>query len=231
MSPKKVIVLALAISISVAGSSQTVKVKKESAGVKNQSVAGYIVTLDGALADVTNSFSKYLKGYGKVKQNDVITVSEPTVMGIKYISSLYGITQEKGNATTSVWLGFDRSTLTKEQVTTLEKELENVLHDFGVQYYRSKIQVQVDESSRAYQAVERQQQKLSNESKSLATRLEDNKREKAQLEKSLEANKAEHEALLKKIEKNKQDQDSVVQAGVQVKKIVEMHREKQRKVN
>lgn len=231
MTPKKVVLLAFATSLCLTTWAQTVKVKKESAGVKNQSVAGYIVTLEGTSSEVTAAFVKYLKEYGKVRQNDVITVSEPTVMGIKYISSLYGITQEKESAVTTAWLGFDRSTLSKEQVATLEKELENILHDFGVQYYRGKIQVQVDESTRAQQAVERQQQKLANENKSLATRLEDNKREKIQLEKSLENNKAENETLLKKIEKNKHDQDSVAQAAGQVKKIVEMHREKQRKVN
>jgi hypothetical protein len=230
MTPKKVVLLATMLLTYSLGWAQTVKIKKENAGVKNASVAGYIVSLDGTSSEVTSAFVKYLKGYGKVKQGDLITVSEPTVVGIKYISSLYGLTQAKDNATTA-WLGFDRTTLTKEQISTLDKALEKMLYDFSVQYYRNKIQVQVDESSRAAQAVDRQQQKLINEGKVLGTRLEDNRREKVQLEKSVANNKAEHEALLKRIEKNKHDSDSVAQAGLQVKKVVEMHREKQRKVN
>ena len=70
-----------------------------------------------------------------------------------------------------------------------------------------------------------------NENKSLNTKLEDNKREKIQLDKSIENNKLENETLLKKIGKNKHDQDSVTLAGEQVKKVVEMHKEKQKKVN
>ena len=86
-------------------------------------------------------------------------------------------------------------------------------------------------SLRASQAVEKQQQKLVNENKSLNTKLEDNKREKIQLEKSMQENVVENGTLLKKIEKNKHDQDSVATAGEQIKKVVEMHKENQRKVN
>jgi hypothetical protein len=47
----------------------------------------------------------------------------------------------------------------------------------------------------------------------------------------LENNKLEYESLLLKIEQNKKAQDSVAVAREQVKKVVEIHREKQRKVN
>jgi hypothetical protein len=230
ITPKKFALLVAMLSVFSAGWTQTVKIKKENAGVKNASVAGCIVSLEGTPAEINAAFVKYLKGFGKVKQGDVLTVSEPTVVGIKYTSSLFGITQAKDNGATA-WLGFDRTTLTKEQIATLDKDVEKMLYEFGIQYYRNKIQVQVDESSRAAQAVDRQQQKLTNEGKALATRLEDNKREKIQLEKSLENNRIENATLLKKIEKNKHDQDSVALAATQVKKVVEMHREKQRKVN
>jgi hypothetical protein len=230
MTPKKVVLLSALLSIFSFGWAQTVKVRKESAGVKNESLAGYIVSLDGSQPEVTAAFVKYLKSYGKVRQGEPITVSEPTIEGIKYNSLLYAIAQPKDNDATA-WLSFDRSVLAKDQIGTLEKAVEKILYDFGVQYYRNKIQVQIDESSRAAQAVDRQQQKLINESKVLSSRLEDNKREKIQLEKSLENNKLANETLLKKIEKNKHDQDSVAQAATQVKKVVELHREKQRKVN
>jgi hypothetical protein len=105
------------------------------------------------------------------------------------------------------------------------------MHDFGVKFYREKIQVQIDESLRAAQAVDKQQQKLTNENKNLNVKLEDNKREKIQLEKSIENNKLANADLLKKIAKNKHDRDSVALAGVQIKKVMEAQKEKQRKVN
>jgi hypothetical protein len=51
------------------------------------------------------------------------------------------------------------------------------------------------------------------------------------LEKSLAENKLEYEALVSAIAKNKKDQDSVLVATDQIKKMVETHKERQRKVN
>ena len=113
----------------------------------------------------------------------------------------------------------------------LNKELEKLMKDFGIKFYRDQIQVQIDESLRATQAVEKQQQRLLNENKSLSAKLEDNKREKVQLEKSIENNKVETVTLIKKLEQNKKTQDSVAVADEQIKKVVEMHKERQRKVN
>jgi len=44
-------------------------------------------------------------------------------------------------------------------------------------------------------------------------------------------NQLDHFVLLQKIENNKKSQDSVANAGVQIKKVVESHKERQRKVN
>ncbi|HTJ52515.1 MAG TPA: hypothetical protein VL443_23810, partial [Cyclobacteriaceae bacterium] len=102
---------------------------------------------------------------------------------------------------------------------------------FGVQFYRDKIQEQIDESNRALSAVERQQQRFSNQNRDLNMKLEDNKREKIQLEKSLVDNKTEYETLLKKIEKNKKDQDSLITSNEQIKKVIEAQKARQGKVN
>lgn len=210
---------------------QNVKVRKDNACVKGDQVAGYAIDLKGSAAEVTASLMKYLKPTGKVRQSgELITVSEPTVNGIKYTSGFYAVTSARGETTTA-WIGIVDKEWSKTEAERMNKELEKLLHDFGVEFYRAQIQVQVDESTRASAAVAKQQQRLLNEGKSLSTKLEDNKREKVQLEKSLENNKLENAELLKKIEKNKHDQDSVALAAEQIKKVVEMHREKQRKIN
>ena len=101
----------------------------------------------------------------------------------------------------------------------------------GVTFHRDKIQKQIDESIRAAQAVEKQQQRLVNQNRSLNSKLESNKREKVQLEKSLQDNATELITLTNQLAKNKKDQDSVTLATDQIKKMVELHKERQRKVN
>jgi hypothetical protein len=111
------------------------------------------------------------------------------------------------------------------------KELETLAYRFGVKFYRDKIQVQIDEAQRASDAVDKQKQRLLSQNKDLVVKLSNNEQEKIRLEKAIEVNKLEHEVLLVKIQDNKLAQDSVAQAGVQIKKAGELHRERQRKVN
>jgi hypothetical protein len=230
MPGKKFFILFIPLLISAYAEAQTVKVKKEKSTVKGESMEGYSVELQGTGAEVNTSFGKYLKTIGKTKQSDFITVSEPNINGLAFTQPLYATANENGKSATA-WLGTNASAMPKEDAQKLDKELERLMKEFGVKFYRDKIQEQIDESIRATQAVEKQKQRLLNENKSLGGKLEDNKRQKVQLEKAIVNNKLEHENLLRRIEQNKKAQDSVAIAAEQIKKVVEMHKEKQRKVN
>jgi hypothetical protein len=113
----------------------------------------------------------------------------------------------------------------------VNKELEKLVYRFGVKFYRDQIQKEIDEAQQASYAVDKQKQRLLNQNKDLVNKLANNEQQKIQLEKSLETNKLDHFVLLQKIENNKKSQDSVANAGVQIKKVVEVHKERQRKVN
>jgi hypothetical protein len=234
---KKFLLMSVLVFMFIASHTQTVKVKKEKSTVKGESMEGYAVDLDGTQEEVSDAFGKLLKTLGKgkitdiiAKKSDVITVNEPNINGLTTKEPLYGVTS--GNDKTSqAWLGYNPASLQKEDVDKLNKELEKVMKDFGVKFYRDKIQLQIDQSMAATQSVDRQKQKLVNENKSLNSKLEDNKREKLQLQKALQTNKQDSITLIKKLSLNKKAQDSVAVAGEQIKKVMEAQKEKQRKVN
>ena len=209
---------------------QTIKVKKETARIKSEYADGYEVELQATSEEAQEALEKLMKTFGKSKKSeDYFVVAEPVINGTTYVSPVYARSKQLGNIV-SAWVGIR----TKEWDTSVEsvnKDIERLMYDFGVNFHKEKIQKQIDESVRALQAVERQTQRLTNQNRDLNTRVEDNKREKIQLEKSIEGNKVELETLLKKLEKNKNDQDSVALAGEQIKKVIEMHRDRQRKVN
>lgn len=230
-STKKFIGILFLFVIPVFSFSQTVVVKKEKSRINGEQLEGFEVTLEGKAEDVRAAYVKFLKPVGKIKQtSENIIINEPSLNGIGYTNPLFTVIKENGN-TTSAWIGINPAGWNETEAKQINNELEKLMKEFGVKFYRDKIQVQVDESLRAQQAVEKQQQRLINENKLLTTKLEDNKREKIQLEKSIENNKLEYEELLKKIENNKHAQDSVTLVGEQVKKVVEANKEKQRKVN
>jgi hypothetical protein len=226
----KLIIFFNLLLLTVLTHAQTIKVKKETARIKSEYADGYEVELQASSEEAQDAINKLMKTFGKTKQaEDYVVVAEPTINGTLYPSPVYGRTKQLGNIV-SAWVGI-RTKEWDANVENVNKDLERLMYDFGVNFHKEKIQKQIDESVRALQAVERQQQRLANQNRDLNTRVEDNKREKIQLEKSIENNKVELETLTKKLERNKKDQDSVAIAGEQVKKVIEMHRERHRKVN
>ena len=224
----KVITLLFCVSTTFC-SAQTVKVKKETARVKGENTEGQAVELEGAAQEVTTSFQKYLKTLGKVKQSDgLFQLTESSLHGSNTKIAIYGMIKEQGGKSVA-WIGVNGEWPT-DDATRLNKELEKTAYEFGVKFYKDRIQTQIDESNQALQAVEKQQQKLTFENKNLNSKMEFNQQQKARLEKSLENNKLEYEDLVQRLEKNKHDQDSVAVAGEQIKKVVEAHKERQGKV-
>jgi hypothetical protein len=215
--------------ISFALHAQTVKVVTESVNLKGEACQGSETQLDGSFEEVETQLLKFLKTIGKVKKGDEgYIIATPVINGKSYTTPVYALVRDKGKG--SAWVGIKPSEWSGS-TDELKKDIEKLLYDFGVTFYRDKIQLQIDESNRALQAVERQQQRLQNQGKDLTSKLEGNKKDKINLEKAIENNKLELEALNKKISQNKKDQDSVAVAGNQIKKVILMQKDKQAKVN
>lgn len=223
--------LVLMVTMGCVAGAQTVKVEKDKAKIKGDQADGFAVELEGTENDVASSLNRYLKSFAKLKMGgNPMTTTEAVIGGTSYTNPIYASVSSKGDGATA-WIGLKESEWPEDDHKKIMKELERMTYEFGVKYYRDKIQVQIDESTRALQAVEKQQQRLITENKNLNTRLENNAKEKIQLEKSLEVNKLENLTLLTKIEQNKVSQDSVAIVAEQVRKVVEMHKERQKKVN
>jgi hypothetical protein len=208
---------------------QAIKVSNETVRLKGESAEGSEIQLEGTYEQVESSLLKYLKPVGKTKKADEgFVIALPTINGKSYTTPVYAIVRDKGKG--AAWIGILPSEW-PGNTEEVKKDIEKIVYDFGVNFYKDKIQLQIDESTRALQAVERQQQRLVNQSKDLDSKLDNNKKEKIQLEKSLENNKVDFESLNKKIAQNKLDQDSVAIAGEQIKKVIQMHKDKQARVN
>lgn len=211
---------------------QKVTVIKDQERVKGSNIDGYATELAGTIEEVSASYTRYLKTFGKIKSSgSQMQLSEAEISFTKYSSPLYATTRSNGEKI-AVWLGLNPSEWSApEQAEQAMKDLEKVVYEFGVKFYRDKIQGDIDESLRAQQTAEKQTLRLQNENKNLNSRLEFNQKEKVRLEKALVENKLEFETLTANQAKNKKDQDSVALATDQIKKMVEAHKIRQQKVN
>lgn len=215
---KKLFVVALLLTITLAGTAQKIETRKKQTRLEGVSVSGTESQVAGTFEQVSTSWNKYLKSLGKTKQQ-----SESVLVTLTAGTTYYGFINRNGE-TATVFLGKADSTNNNESTETL-------VRDFVVAFYRTSAQQQVDEALRAQLAVEKQQTRLVNESKMLTLKLEDNKREKAQLEKALALNSTELIELTKRTEQNKTAQDSIKLALDQVKKAVEFKKAALNKIN
>jgi len=223
-------ILALCISVVRA---QTVHVHKSDERIKGESTAGFSMELDAKREDVNAAWPRFLRELGKVKNmGDHWMISQPVLNGTSHTNGVVYATAGGSEQKSKVWIGAKESDWSADNnINAVMKDLKNIAYRFGVKFYRDQIQQQIDEAQQAVDAVEKQQQRLLNQSKDLNQKLANNDIEKIKLEKALEANKLENLSLLSRIENNKKSQDSVAQAAVQIKKVLDMHKERQRKVN
>ena len=213
--------------------SQTITVNKQKEKVKGENIDAYALTLEGKKEDISSAWNKYLKEVGKLKLfASPITVSDPIMNGTTYTGkSFYADIKKNNESSSTVWAGINAAEWNESQVDDVNRGLEKLVYQFGVTYHRQKVQQQIDETEQALEAVQKQQQRTVNQNKDLTLKLTNNEQQKIQLEKSLENNKLENASLKIKLENNKKAQDSLAHAGVQIKKIMETHKEKQRKIN
>jgi hypothetical protein len=224
-------IFSFAMLISLSAVAQTVKVTSKSNRIKGNACTGFSLDLDGKADDVENSLARFLKDHGKPRSTtDYISITGPTLGGNTYDGkTLYGTVTGDDNKA-QVWIGVDTTEWKSSSNAALER-IEKMAYQFGVTFYKEKIQKEIDESQRAFDATEKQKARLTNQNKDLYLRLSNNEQEKTQLEKQLQSNSLEHAVLLQKIENNKKSQDSVANAGVQIKKVLDAQKEKQKKVN
>lgn len=212
------------------GWAQTVVVVKADQRVKGEKAFGYATNLEATKAEVNASLLKYMKTFGKAKQqDDLLVITETTLNGQPYAKPLYAMVSGTGSAA-KAWMGVNLKEWSADSAN-ITTQLEGMVKTFGVNFYRDKIQGQIDEAQQALDAVEKQQQRTNNENKSLLQKIENNRNEHAQLLKALQSNRADSVTLFFKLEENKKSKDSLVMVSEKVRKVLEFQKEKQRKVN
>jgi hypothetical protein len=229
----KFIFLLSLVSLSAELSAQTVTVKKASEKLKGESMDGFATDLKGSRSDANNTLTKILKEHGKIKflSADPFVVTNPVLNGGLYEKGvLYGLVRD-ADASVAIWIGRKASDWTEAQLETVDKEIEKLVYEAGIQFYRDQVQKEIDQTQQAIDAVVKQISRFSSQGKDLAKKLENNDQEKIKLLKLMEANTLEDAVLKVKIENNKKAQDSVGNALNRIQEMKKVHQEKMRGIN
>jgi len=228
----KAVTFILALLLPLPILAQQVSVSADSRTVKGGACDGFLTTLEGSNEAVGQAFLRYLRQYGKVKASDgEITVTNPMLGGNVYEKHIMYAMVKGDDKSATAWMGLNKSEWPENDTEVLLARIKDLTYQFGIKYYRDLVQVEIDETQQAVDAIERKVARLIQQNKDLNSKLLNNEQDKVRLEKSLEQNATDHATLLLKIEANKKSQDSVAAAGVQVRKVLEARREKQSKIN
>lgn len=211
---------------------QKVTVAKRSEKIKSETAVVYTTPMEAGKEEVNTALIKFLKDIGKTRQGaELITISDPVFNGTAFAKKSFYAAAKGDEKTSQVWMGLVPSEWEPADTTLVNRELKQFVYQFGIKFYKDKVQAQIDETQQALDAVDRQQQRLTNQNRDLTNKLSNNQQQKIQLEKSLEANKVENAILLQKIQNNKMAQDSINNATLQIKKVMDIHKEKLRGIN
>ena len=227
---KLTIILILCSTLGVLA--QKVTVTRKSEKIRDASGEGYGVELEGKKDAVAASWGRFIKDLGKVKAgSDFQFIEGPAMGGTVYSTGVLYATSKGNEEKATVWMGILATEWKVNDITLVDTQIEKLVYQFGVKFYRDKIQAQIDEGQQALDAVVRQQQRLVGQNKDLNTKIRNNDEEKTRLEKAIESNKLEKLVFQQKLVNNVKAQDSVKLAGEQIKSVIERYKEKQRKVN
>lgn len=227
---KKFIILVCIVVIAFQMNAQSVTVINSSQRLQGKNADGHSVEVEGSSQDVAVALNKFLKTVGRLKtDNSWLVITDATINGNHFSSPIYATVNGK-EKTAVAWIGIHAADWSAEGADSINSELEKLAYDFGIVYYRDKIQAQIDQSNQALQAVEHQQTRLITQNRDLNIKLDNNNREKEQLQKATETNKLEHAVILTHLDENKKAQDSLTMAAEKIKQVISQQQEKQNNV-
>lgn len=231
MLNKGLLIILCAMVASASLNAQTIVVKKENAALRKEYGQGFEVVLpDATYTEVADALGKWVRSYGKTRSYDAaVVVDQPTLYEKAYTGRVFVQARQTADIV-SAWIGVLPDEWSKKEIDDVESQLEKVIYEFAVHFQKEKIQKQIDESLRASQAVDRQLQRLRNQNRDLHTKIENNQRQKTELEQALEKNRVDLETLTQRLAQNEKDQDSVAMAAQQIKKVIELHQQRQQQV-
>lgn len=213
--------------------SQEITVKPENKTISGTEYVGFISSVEGSFDNHKDLWIKEMKNKGKVKKSNSYYKIEDFVFPQITEKLLTGCTQValQRDSTVSIWLGIDVSTLEQDEASKVEEEVKGIVYNYILDYRKSAVLKDIEDAERAAAFTSRKHQKLISELETLQLKLLDAQNEKTRLEESIKSIEFEINVLQQKIENNKTDQETTYKQLEQIRKVLEMHKERLKKLN
>jgi len=211
---------------------QEITAKEETKTLENTKYPGYSISVEGKLDRHQDGWTKLLKNKGKVRKRNSLYSIEDFVFPQITEKLLNGYTQVMLRDTTvNIWLGIDVSELEGDEPQQILGEIKGMLENYVLDYRKSLVLDDIQNAERAAAYTSQQHQRLIRDMENLKIRLLDSENEKRRLEENLKTMELEIEVLKQKIVNNGADQERTLVELEQIRKVLEMHKERLKKLN
>ncbi|HEX8546600.1 MAG TPA: hypothetical protein VF691_06530 [Cytophagaceae bacterium] len=234
MNTRNALLVAIFLMVNFLSSAQKIKILESSEQIGDVSKSGLYVLIDLDAKHIEKAWERHLKTFGRV-ENSKGFFSIPAA-NIRSVSSsncnVFSNVQSTSRGV-KVWWALDlgNSYVTSVSNNRAYKAAEKILYDFAMTVYKTDINEQIEAAEQAFGTSVKNREKQQKHGEHLKKAVEKNKEEKIKLEKALQANKDNLIQLEKDIEKNKEDQKSATSDEENMKKAVELVKEKLKEVN
>lgn len=212
---------------------QEIMAKEDTQTIEGTEFAGYEINVEGDLDDHQDRWMRLLRNKGKVRKRSSRYSIEDFVLPQVTESLLDGYTQfkQERDTTITIWLGIDVSALSDDEPQAVLGEVKGMLENYVLEYRKSLVLDDIQDAERAAAFTSRQHQRLIQNLENLKIRLLDAENEKRRLEENLKTMELEIEVLKQRIVNNEADQETTLEELEQIRKVLEMHKERLKKLN
>lgn len=201
---------------------QQVEIIKKKNRIGEDLIEGHVSIIIGNEDKIEKEWYKELRTLGRLREEgNYLTVKEATFenWGEKTLS-IYSKLMAT-DSLTEIWVTWKENELNEDSVKLVNDNLQQLLYNFSLNYYKNRAQEKVDEAERAVAFTEKKKQKLEAEAIELEKDLVDNTEEIKRLKLLLEKNELEEKVISQKIIDNKADQDTTLIDIERLKRVVE----------
>lgn len=203
---------------------QAVEVRADSEKINGIRYQGFSSKITADEYDLESALKRNLRSLGKMRErNTYYSITRVTLDGIEYVDRDFYAVLKRSDIVQTVWMGVDTTGLVGGAWGNLMGSLESHLYTFVLEFYRSLVQEDIDESKQAEAYMIKKQGRLEKNQRDLEDELLKNEQELIDLQEAIKANKLRHEVLLKNIADNEAEQDSTINSLQTIREVLQLH--------
>lgn len=207
--------------------SQAIEIKEDVEKINGERYPGFSTKVSADVYKLENSVKMVLRDLGKMRErNTYFTITDVEIGGIEYGERNFYAEIKRSDAIHTFWFGVDTTAIVSQDWDYLSSSMKSFTYNFVIDFYKSLVQEEIDESLQAESYMVKKQKRLIKNKTDMEDELLKNKEDLIDLQNAIEENKLRHEVLVQKIKDNSFEQDSTLISLEKIRQVIKIKEQK-----